>query len=297
MSSETTNRPVLAAVGNPAHTEQLVRTAGDLARANDGAVEIVSVVVKPYESPFSVYSDETILEQYAGRSQQLIDDAVAVAPADVTVEASLVVSHSVADGLLAAVDETDARALVIGWHQRDSRTDALLGTAVDRVLERAPCDVYVERIGHEANGVDSILVPVGGGPHVRPAVEVAKAIAARNDATVGLCSVDDETTPAAARGYVDDALALLESAPGPPVRTESSVLQGENVVETLLERADEHDVLVFGTTRQGALQRRLVGSIPQTVTRRADRTVLLARDGESVGRSPLERVRQFWPVS
>lgn len=298
MASATAERPVLVAVANPEHAVQLVRTAGDLARASDSAVRIVSIVVKSRDSPFAVYSDDAIIERYSGRSREIVDRAVDVSPDDVAVSGELVVGRSVADGILTTVERTDPRALVVGWEDRTRRTDAVLGTTVDRLIERAPCDLYVEGIGHEADGVDSILVPVTGGPHVRPAVRVAKAIAARNDATVVLQSVvDPDTDPAAARGFVADAAASLEAAPGPSVRTESQLDEGDDVTERLLEVAADHDVLVFGATRQGAIHRRLVGSIPRTVARRTDRTMILARGGETVGGPIRRRIRSLLPTA
>ena len=294
MSTSSATRPVLVAVGNPDRAEQLVRTAGDLARASDSPVKIASVVVKSHDSPFSVYSDETIIDQYAGNSRELLDRAIAVAPDDVTVDDAQVVSHSVSEGILAAVEQTNARALVVGWQARGSRTDAVLGSTIDRLIERAPCDLYVERIGHEANGVDSILVPVAGGPHVRPAVHVAAAIAARNDATVHLASVVDREMDSTAAGeYIDQARDALEDATGPPVRSESATYAGNDVATELLAVAADHDIIVFGATRQGALQRRLVGTIPRTVTRQTDKTVILARDGDAVGGSVLTQIRQL----
>lgn len=298
MSNANGERPILVAVANPDHAEQLVRTGGDLARASGGRVTIVSIVVKPYDSPFSVYSDETIIERYSGTSREILDSALAVAPDDVTVDDALVVSRSVADGILTAVDETDARSLVVGWQDRTSRTDAVLGTTTDRLIERAPCDLYVERIGHEANGVDSILVPVAGGPHVRPAVEVATAIADRNDAVVHLCSiVDDETDATAASEFLASAEASLEDTPGTGVQATSTIHEGDDVAEELVAASADHDVVVFGATRQGAVHRRLVGSIPRAVTRRTDQTVILARDGDTVRGPVLRQLRRFLPSS
>lgn len=297
MANTSTERPILVAVANPDHAPQLVRTASDLARANDGFVRIVSVVIKSHDSPFSVYSDETIIDRYAGNSRELLDSALAVAPDDVRVDDAQVVSRSVADGVRTAVEETDARALVVGWEDRDRRTDAVLGSTIDRLLERVPCDLYVERIGHEADGVDSVLLPVAGGPHVRPAVDVANAIAVRNDATVSFCSVvDDDTDSRTAGDSIEQATTYLEDASGPPVRTESTIYDGGDVVETLLEAATDHDVVVFGATRQGALHRRLVGSIPRTVTRRTDRTVILARDGDAVSGPVIRQLRRLLPT-
>ncbi|MFA9424860.1 universal stress protein [Natronorubrum sp. A-ect3] len=294
MATASEERPVLVAVENPEHAEQLARTAGDLARATDGVVQIVSVVVKSHESPFSVYTDDAIIEQYSGDAQETLDRATSVAPKDVTVTGELVVGNSVSDGLLTAIERTDARALVVGWQERRGRTDAVLGTTVDRLLERASCDLYVERIGSEANGVDSILLPVAGGPHVRPAATIAKAIAARNDATVTVASVAgaDVSTDVAQESTVDAQLAL-EETPGPSVNVQIRLHDSDDIVGTLVDEVANHDVLVFGATRQGALHRRLVGSIPRTVIKRTDRTVILARAGDAVGGPVLRQLQRL----
>ena len=289
------NQPILVAVANPDHVGQLVRTAGDLARLLDTGVKIISVTVKPHSSPFSIYTDETVIEMFSGEMQEMLDAATTVAPDDVPVDHEVFVGHSVADGVLKAVADTDARALVIGWHDQRTRTDALLGTNLDRLIERAPCDLYVERIGYEANGVDSVLLPVAGGPHVPSAALAAKAIVVRNDATAHVLSVDaSDSDPDAARDHIETAALMLAEAPGPDIRIETLLRTGEGVADVIAETATDHDLLILGATRHGAVRRRIVGSIPQTVIHRTDRTVLLARSGAVVGRTGfgyVERLR------
>lgn len=295
MNSSLENRPVLVAVANPDRAEQLVRTASDLARIVNGHVQIVSIVVKPHTSPFSVYSDETIIERFAQDTQDVLDAATAVAPSDVPIKREVLVDRSVAAGVLTAITHANAQALVIGWRERRTRTDALLGTNIDRLIKHAPCDLYVERIGYEANGVDSILVPVAGGPHLRPAAVAAKAIAARNNATVHILSVVDSDGDAdVAHEDIATAVLLVEEAPGPDVEIETLLEIGDDIPDVIAETATDHDVVIFGVTRQDAIRRRLIGSIPQTVIPRTDATVLLARSADVVGRSRFEQLSRFW---
>lgn len=295
MSSSLENRPVLVAVANPDHVEQLVRTASDLARTIGGHVRIISIVAKPHTSPFSMYSDEAIVERFAQDTHDVLDAATAVAPTDVPIEREVVVGRTVADGVLTAITRTNARALVIGWHGHRTRTDAILGTNLDRLIKHAPCDLYVERIGYEANGVDSILLPVAGGPHVRPAAVAAKAIADRNDATVSVLSVVEPDGDAdAARDDIAAAVLLIEETPGSEIHIETLLRTGDDIPNEIAEAASDHDVLVFGTTRQRAVHRRLVGSIPQTVIPQTDRTVLLARSADVVDRSMFKQLRRIW---
>lgn len=280
MADQWAGRPVLVGVENVDHVQQLVRTAGDLASLGSGSVRLVTVAEKGASSPVSVFTDETIVSEYAETSKELL--AVATPPDGVTVEREVVVGRSAARGLLKAVENADPAALVVGWEEQSSRTDAVFGTTVDTLVEQAPCDLYVERVGHEANGVDSILLPVAGGPHVETAGRAAAAIAVRNDATVVVYSVE---TPAdgSAGAFVDEGVEAVRAAVGDSVPVEGAVVSNDDVTAAIVDEATAHDVVVLGTTRQGTLRRKLLGSVPRRVVDRTDRTVILARNGAVVG--------------
>jgi nucleotide-binding universal stress UspA family protein len=281
---------VLVAVEDPAEVAQLVRTAADLARQGSGRVRLLSVVVKPPDSPFGLFSDETIVREFAAESHELLEQAPD--PDGVELVSDLVVARSVSKGIVSAVTRTDPAALLVGWDSDPTRTDALLGTTVDAVFKRAPTDVYAERIGREADRVDRILVPVAGGPHVPAAVAGAGAIARANDATVTLLSVADEGGDRErAAASAEAAVEPLEDAVGAAVAVETRVETGD-VVSEIVTAAADHDVIVFGATRKGVLRGRLVGSVPRRVVRRTDRTVIVAR-GETGTRGLFGRISAF----
>lgn len=282
MDEERASRPVLVGVNDPGQVQQLVRTAADLARLGSGEIRLVSVAVKPYDSPFGVFDDETIIEEYAAESHELLKRADT--PPGVTVERDVVVGRTAASGLLDAVEAVRPSALVVGWLRSARGTSAVLGSTIDTLVERAPCDLYVERVGREANGVESVLLPVAGGPHVAVGARVAAAIAGANDARVSVLSVatpelgGDAAGEAATAGR--DAVA---SVPGidPPVET--STVESADVTAAILEAAPDHDVIVMGATQQGVIRRTLAGSAPRRVSERTDRTVILAQDRRVVG--------------
>ena len=275
------NGDVMVAVEDPDQVEQLVRTAGDLAELGSGTIRLVTVVVKPYDSPFGVFNDETIIREFAADSHELIQQATA--PEGVELVRDLVVARSVATGLISAVKDTQPTALIIGWDADPNRSDALLGTTVDKVLERAPTDVFVERIGREANGVESVLLPVAGGPHVAAAALGAKAIAVANDATIHLLTVAEEGDETEAQIFLEEATRDLAEAPGPSVQVEQSIVATDGVTGSIVDVAPDHDVIVLGASRKGPLRGRLVGSVPRRIVRQSDRTIVIARDGDVVG--------------
>ncbi|MFC7202160.1 universal stress protein [Haloferax namakaokahaiae] len=278
MHHPRSDRPVLVGIESLDDVQQLVRTAGDLADLGAGTVRLVTVAVKRSDSPFSVFTDETIVREFADNSHELLDRATT--PTGVTIERDVLVARSAARGLLAAVEETDPTALVVGWRAQKRRTDAVFGTTIDALVERAPCDLYVERVGHEANGVDSVLLPVAGGPHVETAARAAIAIAARNDARVVVFSVE---TSGDAAAFVAEGREALADVDVPDVPVETTVRESDDVTDAIVDEAAAHDVVVMGATRRGHLRRKLVGSVPRRVVNRTDRTVILARNGDVVG--------------
>lgn len=288
MDAEGTGRPVLVGLSNPDAAQQLVRTAGDLARLEAGSVRLVTVAVKPHDSPFGVFDDETIVREFAGESHDLLNRVTT--PPGVAVERDVLTARSAAGGLLEAVEAANPAALVVGWEGQVRRSDAVLGTTVDRLVERAPCDLYVERVGREADGVDSVLLPVAGGPHVGAAARIARAIALGNDARVVVFSVataDDSV--AEADGFVAEGAEAVSAATDDELRVETTTVRADDVTDAVVAEAADHDVTVMGTTRQGAIRRTLVGSVPRRVVERTEGTVILARDGDAVG-GPLHRL-------
>lgn len=267
---------LVVAVGDPSYATQLVRTAVDLARANDGAVTVVTVVDKPRGSPFSVFSDERIRREFAGNRREILDRALSVADDSVPVDGQVAVGTDTARTLRSTARELDADVLLVGWHGRPRHEGLVLGSIVDALLRRAPCDVLVERIGATADGVEHVLLPVAGGPHLLLAASVAETIAAANDATVHVLAVvardatDDERETA--RAHIDEALDLLNG-----VETETDLAKADGIEEGVLDAVRDSDLVVFGATRHGRVRRRLVGSIPQMIGRRSDRTVIIAR--------------------
>lgn len=293
MNQTNNHGDVLVGVEDPEHVQQLVRTAGDLARAEDVGLRLVTVVVKPHDSPFGVFDDATIRRDFAGDSQALLEQANP--PEGVAVERDVVVARSVEGGLLNAVAESDPAALVVGWQGPTGRVDALLGTTLDTLVARARCDLYVERVGREAGTVESVLLPVAGGPHVEVAARTASAIALSNDAKVVVLSVattaDDIETGLAAK-FARDGTRAVQRADEPAVPVETEIRQGEaeSVAATVAGAAADHDVVVLGATRKSALRTRFVGSVPRRVVDLTDRTIVLSRAG-SVVESPVGRLK------
>ncbi|WP_049928713.1 universal stress protein [Halopiger goleimassiliensis] len=281
---------VVVAVANPNHVDQLMRTAIDVATARDGRIRVVSVAHKHASSPFRLFSDDRIKREFADDRRAVLDDAVAVGEsASVPVEQRLLVGSDVSEALLSAVDAADADALLLGWQDQPRPADIVLGTTVDPVVRRAPCTVYVERIGTTADSVEQILLPADGGPHMGPAVELAEAIARANDATVTVRSyVSPDDDPDDARDHVQAVTTRLQD-----VTVDADVKTVDDAADAIVADGATRDVVVLGATRERQFRNRVVGSVAASVGQRITVPLVIAK--RPTGDSLVDRVRALWP--
>ncbi|MFB6254003.1 MAG: amino acid permease [Halobacteriaceae archaeon] len=265
---------LLVPIANPAHTEQLMRTARDIAADKNGEILVLSVVELPEQTPLSAGQEK------ADERQEILERAMDVAAGggdtDIPVHGVVRIGHHVDQAILHTISQHDSDAVLMGWRGRSSRRrDVVLGSIVDTVVQQAKCDVLVERLGKE--GVpESILVPTAGGPHAEYAVEVARAIAHTTGASITALRVvssdADESERSLAAETLEEAATMLSD-----VSNETKLIEGENIAEAIVNESSEHDITVIGATREGLLQKFVFGTIPEEVGRNASGTVIMAK--------------------
>lgn len=264
---------VVVPIANPRNIRQLMRTAMTLAEENNGEILVMSVVTVPDQTPLSRGREQT------DEKREVLDQAMALADdRDVPVSGTIRIGHNAADAILNTITQHDSDAVIVGWKgRRSKRRDVVLGTNVDRVVQEADCDVFVEKFGMGADGnVDSILVPVAGGPHAELAIETAGAIARHTGATVHPVYVIDPAASDASQlegeSMLADRTASLED-----VTVETTLLEGDDIVSTLVDESGNHDLTIIGATREGMIQQFVFGTIPETVAERAPTTVIMTK--------------------
>ncbi|MFB6104414.1 MAG: amino acid permease [Halobacteriaceae archaeon] len=265
---------LLVPIANPDHIEQLMRTARDIAADNDGEILVVSVVDLPDQTPLSAGREE------AAARQEILERAMAVeaggGDADIPVHGIVRIGHHVDAAIVHTVTQHGSDALLMGWRGRQTRRrDVVLGSTVDHVVQEADCDVIVERIGDKGTP-ESILLPTAGGPHAEYAAEIARAIAHTTGAGVTVQHVvgtgaDDQRRSAAA-GTIDETIEVLAD-----VDCQRQLIEGSDVVDSIVEASADHDLTIIGATREGLLQQFVFGTIPERVGREAEGTVIMAK--------------------
>lgn len=273
---------IAVALEAPASLEQLLRTALDLAADNDGEVLIVSVITKHRSSPFSLFTDEFIKREFCGDRREILDRALALADGSgVPIRGRLLVANDASRAIEQAVSQFGCDAVLLGWHE-PRRSGAVFGRNVDRVVTRAPCDVFVEKIGQTADSVDRVLLPAGDGPNTELAASVARAIAVANDAGIDVLRlVGPDATPEEQTDAHQRVRSVGEALE--PADASLLVEETDSVPAAITEATDARDVTVLGATDRTWTQRLVVGPTPEKVGRDARSTVIVIKRG---GRLP-----------
>ncbi|MFB6070701.1 MAG: amino acid permease [Halanaeroarchaeum sp.] len=263
---------ILVPVANPDTVDQLMRTAIDMARENDGEITVMSVVTVPQQTPLSEG------RQFVEEERAVLDRAIDIGEdASVPIGGTVRIGHDVAQAILNTIEHEEFDAVLLGWRGRPRRQDFVFGSNVDEVITRAGCDVLVERIGEAKTSVDRILVPTAGGPHAEMAGEVARAIAHANDSSIHFVHVIDPGASDADRRAAETLLQNAAETVDEPGRVTTELIEDDSIVAGITSITDEYDLTVIGATREGIFQQLLFGAIPEEIGQRAGNTVIMTK--------------------
>ncbi len=271
--SEADNQ-IVVPIANPESVPQLMRTATSIARDRNAEILVMSIVTVPQQTPIEEG------RKFVDSKRAVLNEAMSVAKdSDVPVSGTIRIGHDISKAILNTVEQYDSDTVLMGWkgQHKSQRRDIVLGSNVDEVVQNAPCDVLVERIGPDAKRAKSILVPTAGGPHAELAAEVAEHVAHTNDATIEVVHV---VTPDASESERTDAEKVLEDAKAAfeeETAVTTKLLTGGDVIDTIVERTGEHDLTIIGATREGLLQQLVFGALPEQVGWRSKSTIIMAK--------------------
>ncbi len=170
------------------------------------------------------------------------------------------------------------RIVLLDW-RREFRITTLLGSYVDRVLRKSAARVAILKYRGNKK-YERILVATAGSPYATAEVELADAVASFTGATLTFMMVlppgASETREEQARGYLDTLNQLTDND------AELLLLRGDDVTGAILQAAEDHDLIVLGSTREISLRtlfgRFVVGQTADEIGERARGSVLITKD-------------------
>jgi hypothetical protein len=164
MVSDVLGRVVLVPLANPASARPLLICAARIAAADDGAVELVTVL-RPGASA----------DEHAHAWQGLADAEEAAEELGATARGRVVTAKDAATGVLDTVGELEATLVLMGWRGSSSTSD-VFGRLIDTVVGRSTVPLAVVRLGTVP--FRRVLLPVSS-DHLLPGGAGGLCLAAR----------------------------------------------------------------------------------------------------------------------
>jgi amino acid transporter/nucleotide-binding universal stress UspA family protein len=265
---------IMVSVANPDNALELVANTYKLAVARDASVELLHMVPVPEHVPLS----RAELYMLAGK-EAIVETMLYLAPM-FPISTTIRYCRSVARGIVSAVRQKRVNLLILGWHGRRRSRLFHLGSTVDPVIERVPCNVAVLKNCGRDIAYRRVLVPVAGGPNSAFALEVAAILADRDEGRVTALTVAGGREPFDVGAFVDgvaDRLAL------PRDRIDTRTAAGPDVPAAILNAADNHDLVVLGCTRDPLIYRVGRETLPELVAQRCDKPLVMVKAAAGLG--------------
>ncbi len=279
-------RRVMVALANPEHEADLLAIGRLIAAGVEegGRVMGIHLVRVPIQTPLTVarrrFEERRVIEQTiegaAGTPEAAASGKEASSPvASTRVEAVTDVAHDVFGALVTETRSRRADLLLMGW-QGSFTVGRIRRSPVQRVMAELPADMAVLK-DRGLEGIRSILLPWGGGPHARLGLEVAVRVARALGSEVDVLrivrpEVEVEGEAARLREAVE---RIVGERPGLRYHVHPSASIGEGILAWAEER--EPDLLVIGASAESRIRNVLFGSVPDVVADEAPCSVLMVR--------------------
>jgi nucleotide-binding universal stress UspA family protein len=266
---------VMLPVKNHAQARMLGILGSVIARERDGDVLALHVVQVPTQLSLAEG------RRYLAEGRALMETVIKEAKArDVPVRTMLRVGRSVSKVIQLTAEERKVDLMLLGWPGYTYATELAYGRVIDLLATNPPCDMAVIRF-RERELPERILVSTLGGPHAPLSLNLADIQARRFQAHHGRPAIITLFTVVAPEsgehGLALGRMLLQELIDAQRVDAAVKVVAHADVFQAILEEAHHHNLVMVNAPREGILEQRLFGSIPERLARECPKTVIMVK--------------------
>jgi len=263
---------VLVPVATQGQAHILGQIGAILAKKYDGEVLALNIARVPPQLELS--EGRIFLREGRSSLEAVINEARRW---DVPVHTMIRLGRNVAQAVRRTVEENASDLIVLGWPGYTKTSGRAFGSVIDDIVNNPPADIAVVRY-REYRPLKRILVPVAGGPNSHRAVRMAAnmaEVAQDGPAEVTVLRVlrTGATQAELTRGHKD----MAHSIEGIAYDFNLKLVEGSDVTQTILEVAEDYDLIIIGATNEPMFKTLLVGNIPEQVALKAKVTTIMVK--------------------
>jgi APA family basic amino acid/polyamine antiporter len=258
---------IMVAVAHPKNAIEMVRTTYKLSIAKQARIELIHMVPVPEQVPLTAAQD------YIWEGKEAIVETMLYLEPLFPISSTIRYCRNISRGIVSASRQKKANMLIIGWRGHIS-TQFIFGSTIDPIIERSPCNVVVLKGGSNLS-YKKILLPLAGGPNGAFALEIAAHLVEKDGKITILYVYNEQSSKRKfdIGSFVSEHSKKLHLASD---RVEVKICYENNTVEAILKETDNHELLVIGATRKPILAQLGTDTIPEIVSRKCSRPVIMA---------------------
>jgi len=251
----------------------MIRTTRELCKVKNAQIELLHMVPVPDQIPLSdAY-------QYMWEGKEAIVEALLYLQPSFPINTTIRYCRNAARGIVSAVRQKKVDLLIMGWHGKPRSYGFSLGSTVDPIIERAPCNVVILRDGGQQS-FKRILVPVAGGPNGAFALEMASILIDKEEGKITAFSVLSDLEAFKINDFIYSHKERLHV---PPQAILTKNVQSSSVVNAILKESEQYDLVVMGSTRRPFVYRMTHESVPDTVAQKCKKPLIMVKSSAGIG--------------
>jgi CIC family chloride channel protein len=281
---------ILLPLANPQTAPALLQIAAALAKPTPGSdghqqyeLECLQVIQVPkHHIPAETQVNTREGRKLMGRIERLMRRW------KIPVHTQIRVAQDTAEAILETIRERHINLMVMGWKGSSSTQGTIFGDVVDTLIQKAPCDLILVKLGSSPNAYPhdlarqgNWLIPMAGGPNARRALQLLPSLTTLYpqfpSLNIKLCQVHLPSTSDPDYREIEQAAQWLTEKLNTPIQ--QIPICSASVAEAVIDIAiaEKCDAVMLGASREGLLQRVIQGNIPEAIARGVDSTVILVR--------------------
>ena len=249
---------IMVSVANPDNAIEMVRHTYRICEAKKARVELLHMVPVPDQVPLTD-AERYMLEGREG----IIESMIYLAPI-FPLSSTLRYCRNIARGIVSAVREKKIDLLIMGWHGRPKAHVFNMGSTIDPVMERAPCDVVMLKDCGGNRRFKRVLVPVAGGPNGALALEIASILADKEEGEIVAFHVGRDDSDFSVEEFVERNMRRVRL---PRERVHAQTVSSRGVVDAIIDVAADYDLVVIGASDEPLIYKFTRTPMPETVAR------------------------------
>ncbi len=296
---------ILLPLANPRTARDLVRIGSGVSNGRPTEITALGIV----EVPEGVSLSEGATQ--ARTARRLLQRVLDFGDEErVEIRTMVRIGRRASDGVIEAVGEEGTDLVIFGWGGPPSaaaaaraeaergtvlpRTPAVFSPTIDAVVRESPCDIAVVK-QRGGDVVQSLLVPVRGGPHAELAVRLAGDLGKRFNAQVAVLHIVPKGIGQRACQREQEALDRFVAEHGGSKRVRGILREATSVRSAIIREAASHDLVVMGASAQPSNAapdgRFLFGTVAESVASKAKPTVIVVKTKQKLGTATFEELR------